>query len=157
MVLFFVASILVAKRFDKERLETGTRNTLPFVWGYVFGMGAIWIPPLCLWLRWIEPQSGEEQYSFGYTIVLVALSLAIFGSLGYFVIRRDRWAWVVLSLFGGPVIWIVNYLYGKRRWEEMERLMIQTASKQFVTQILRQSICWSSAKAMTLTCQISWQ
>jgi len=50
----------------------------------------------------------------------LAILLAIFGPIGYFTVRRHRWAFVLSSLLVfNPLWWIINGVYFYNRWREM--------------------------------------
>ena len=113
-----------AKRAD-ARLRTNNPSTLPFKWGYLYGIAVLCfgviasIGLLSTGLLPSPPGVPERAPDARALVSLVMWALPLTAS-GYFVLRRKRWAWVfatVLSL--NPLIWVINGVYGARRWREM--------------------------------------
>ncbi len=43
----------------------------------------------------------------------------IYGGLAWFFARRQRWAWIALTILSlNPIAWIINAIYLRRRWRE---------------------------------------
>ena len=129
LILMFVVPLVLwdqAKRAD-ARLRANNPATLPFKWGYLYGLATLCfgvfasIGLLAAGLLPSPPYAPEKTPDATALIYLVmwALPLTI---CGYFVLRRKRWAWVLATVLSlNPVIWLINAVYGARRWREMEQ------------------------------------
>jgi hypothetical protein len=114
-----VVSIFVAEVLEK-RLKARTPATRPYRWGFYFGcMGVACVPlvpifALGAWGAGTKGQFGECGEFLFY------LAWSVIGAVsGWFVIQRKRWAWVVCTIFSCNIIlWIPNYIYGRKRWGE---------------------------------------
>ena len=112
---------------DKE-LKNTCPNCKSFRWGYfigcfslttaalnifllIFGAGFFlgWVAFIAyLMLGWLNP-----VYYFIYLISVLIFS--------YLMIERHKVGWIVGSVLSfNPVIWIINFFYGKKRWSEFD-------------------------------------
>lgn len=105
-------------------LESKRRNrspgTLPYKWGYYWGVHCI-----CFWFGSFlsiflfdltKPWSIQDKIlAVGFVGIGAALAAP-----GYFVVKRRKWAWVVTTILSMNVVcWVVNWLYAKHRWSEL--------------------------------------
>lgn len=57
----------------------------------------------------------------------VLLSLPCMPFPDSFVVKRRRWAWVVLTIASlNPILWIAHYFYVRHRWTELRRETAQS-------------------------------
>jgi hypothetical protein len=105
--LGFLLASLIAPFFLERSRKLRFPQTRPYTWGYFVGftlMGAPFVIGL------LHDPFGDELGA--------ALALVYF-PVGFFVMRRKRWATVVGTLMGlNPVYWVVNAIYFARRWSE---------------------------------------
>jgi NADPH:quinone reductase-like Zn-dependent oxidoreductase len=78
----------------------------PFRWGYYFSIqsliGGIFLGVLV--------DSG---------ILAVIASGTLYAGLAWFFAQRRHWAWITLTLLSvNPIVWIINFIYLRRRWAE---------------------------------------
>ena len=136
LILIVVVPLVLwdqAKRAD-GRLKTNDPSLLPFKWGYLYGMAALWFGVIASIgllgaLLPSPPYMPERPPDASALVSLVVWSMPLTIS-GFFVLRRKRWAWVLATLLSlNPVIWLINLVYGARRWREMgPRLVVQADS-----------------------------
>src|SRR6266550_5195727 len=94
-------ALVLNRRF--QRRNPGRR---PFGWGYYFSI-----------------QSFIGGIALGFNlksgIIAVIACGAIYGVPAWFFARRDRWAWITLTILScNPVAWIINFIYLRKRWSE---------------------------------------
>ncbi|BCS88630.1 hypothetical protein [Pseudodesulfovibrio sediminis] len=84
-------------------------------WGYYLGaMGVMGYGLLAL-VATALVLTGETK-----AVVLAALFILCAVPF-FFIIRRKRWAWIVGTiLLFNPVLWIINAIYARHRWAEMQ-------------------------------------
>jgi len=105
--LGFLLASLIAPFFLERSRKLKFPQTRPYTWGYFVGLTLMGAPSVIGCLH--EP-FGDE---LGAALALVYLPV------GFFVMRRKRWAAVVGTLMGlNPVYWVVNAIYFARRWSE---------------------------------------
>jgi uncharacterized membrane protein len=114
VIAFALAFPLESKRRKKSP------GTLPYKWGYYWGV--YWI---CFWsggflsiflFDLTKPWSIQDKIlAVGFVGIGAALAAP-----GYFVVKRRKWAWVVTTILSMNVVcWVVNWLYAKHRWSEL--------------------------------------
>jgi len=78
----------------------------PFRWGYYFSIQSL-IGGIALG---ILLESG--------ILVMIACG-AIYAGLAWFFAQRRHWAWITLTILSfNPVVWLINFIYLRRRWAE---------------------------------------
>jgi TPR repeat protein len=123
IVLFWVLPLVTAASaltyaLEKEKLRKLSGHTgKPYTWGYYCGAAACvgWAmnAVMCL-CGFIVAENTEDRIFFPVAaIICVLLSVS-----GIFVVKRRRWAWIVVTIACGPIGWIINGIYGKNRWSE---------------------------------------
>jgi hypothetical protein len=51
--------------------------------------------------------------------VAVIVCAAVYAGLAWFFVQRRHWAWITLTILSfNPVIWLINFIYLRRRWSE---------------------------------------
>lgn len=94
-------ALALHRRF--RRRHTGQR---PFRWGYYFSVQSF-VAGVALAIVF---ESGA--------IAFIVCSV-VYGVLAWFFAQRRHWAWVTLTLFSfNPVVWIINFIYLRKRWAE---------------------------------------
>ena len=112
-IISLVYSYFKNRKFMKE--NPGKKR---YMWGFYQGVSPLIICGLLSIMAvfgGLDPLNlqGEEQ--------LGAIYFLIMGVLGYFTIKRNRWAFVLKTiLMMNPIIWIINGVYIYRRWGEMK-------------------------------------
>ena len=94
VVLLMIAvgvSMAASDKLERTR-KSRLPQTQPYQWGYFIGCLSFWFAPA--------------------TLGLSAL-------LGWGIIKRRRWAWVVGTILTlNPFVWLINGIYAGRRWHE---------------------------------------
>lgn len=150
----YLAAAVIISLLAAFRLDSGLKARLPasrtFMWGFFFGcMGIAFLPLAVLSaLAAVAAASSARWAAYlvhgVYTIVFASNVVC-----GGFILRRRRWAWVlgtfltpicafpVLRDLLGPdlapvglsacTIWLVNYVYARKRWPELHNQASATA------------------------------
>jgi hypothetical protein len=106
-------AVIPAFVLENARSKRSAGGTRPYTWGYflgswgvIFGV-AIFLPTIFL----------TTDPAVIFPLFIASLLYAV---SGYFVIKRRKWAWVVLTILTlNPILWIAHYLYGRNRWHEL--------------------------------------
>lgn len=98
---------------ERRRRQADGASTMPYKWGYYQGLGSLLFGTFMLFVGLAAGSQGA----------LVGLLLfGVYGVGGWFVVKRRRWAWVVLTVATlNPVLWFAHYIYGRNRWHEFLR------------------------------------
>lgn len=121
-LVFPCAILLLASFWEAHRQDHHLRDADPrcqrFFWGYFFGYAKLFQGVLAVFLVFgIPGETGHDRVA----LIGVAIYFSIQSVLGWFVIKRQRWAWIVGTLASlNPAIYIANAFYGKTRWRELE-------------------------------------
>ena len=95
--------IVIALRLNR-RFQQRNPGKRPFTWGYYFSI-LYFIVGLCVGVK------------VGITAVIICG--AIHGVLAWFFAQRHHWAWITVTILSGnPVVWIINFIYLRKRWSE---------------------------------------
>ena len=120
IIILIVAlpAILLALWRDKK-LHEQNPNATGFVWGYFNGFGLFLFAIVLLLLLVFTMLSGEipagEALGFSFFVIVFCLVP------GIFILRRHRWAWIFYTVCSvNPVLWIINGVYIKNRWNELK-------------------------------------
>lgn len=119
LVLFVAAplSFWAEARRRRGAAARGAPATRPYTWGLFQGLLGVLIGAVgaLLFLAGVWFANGD--------VVLAGVLLVVgYGLSGYYVMLRRRWAWVVLTILQfNPIFWIIDYIYGRNRWEEFAR------------------------------------
>ena len=83
----------------------------PYAWGYFQGVAAVVFGTVVLCLL----------FAAGGDAILGGLAFfTAYAVPGFFVVKRRRWAWVVLTIASlNPILWIAHYFYARNRWAEL--------------------------------------
>lgn len=98
----------------RKRLGIGVRA---YTYGYFVGTFGVMIcvTALAAVAFAIVAADVDRDEAIGTAILVVCLGIP-----GWYVIQRQRWAWVVLGFFSfNPIFWIIAYFYCKNRWIEL--------------------------------------
>ena len=105
-----IAGIFGSFHLD-DKLHARRPYVLPFRWGYFSGIVALVCLPMAA-LGLFGATTTAEYVSVVYMLLV--------GVCGVFVLRRNRFAYLFLTiLLGIPILWIVNGIYLSSRWQEM--------------------------------------
>ncbi len=128
-VIVVVGSSLIARRLEAKRRQA-VPGTLPYTWGYFWGLAGL-VSGCMFGVMGILGVVGPHKRLAYLAVVLhgdwrgpqnAAIDLvvaALFIPTHYYVIRRKKWAWVMGTVTSlNPVVWIINAIYGWRRWKE---------------------------------------
>jgi len=114
VLIVIIVPYLFAKNLN-NKLQRESPSFKSFTWGYYQGVGImLWtllstLPLLPLLI------AGGTLISL---LVLISLILSI--TLGYYTIKRSKIAFIILTiLLINPIIWIINGIYIKNRWDEL--------------------------------------
>lgn len=116
---------IVASFCGTSFMQNGLKQRCPearsFRWGFYNGLlaifgGAGW-SLVCFVASVLLAFRGNVSGTM--EAFLLSVYFAIFACSGYFVVKRQRWAWVAMTLLSlNPIIWLVNGEYGQNRWDE---------------------------------------
>ena len=85
------------------RRSSGKR---PYRWGYYFSIQSVIAVTVLVLLL----DAG---------VLAAMVSAVIYAVLAWFFAQRRHWAWIALTLFSfNPVVWIINFIYLRKRWAE---------------------------------------
>lgn len=112
-LISLVLSIKMADSFSKKNPQMK-----PYTWGYFFGISSIGIYGLAGLYSFHYSFFGAQRFrsdEFALGLFMCALC-----AIYYFCIKRSRLAWILGTIIHmNPIIWIVNWIYIRNRWEEM--------------------------------------
>lgn len=114
-----VGSIFAARALER-RLKARLPATRPYRWGFYFGCTSLACAPVAVML---VLGMAVAAISGRWAAFIFCLAYAVVPALdavcGWFIIQRKRWAWVLGTVLScNPVVWIINYIYGRNRWDE---------------------------------------
>jgi hypothetical protein len=121
IVVGLIVSAVIAS-FLETRRQSKTPSTMPYGWGYFFGLAEIMCVGLftllfavCAIILFYH----QQWYGFGGCAIVSAWCL-IQGICGWFIIKRKRWAWTVGTIASlNLILWITNWIYARNRWKEL--------------------------------------
>ncbi len=122
LLISFPISISMNKSLKKK-----FRKIKPFTWGYF----TAWMGALSGTLLGVSQLATAMDTSGDHskTIALFGLFFLITAVVHVFMIKRKRWAWLVgIILQLNPILWIINGIYLKNRWDEMGTKSEKTAT-----------------------------
>jgi hypothetical protein len=109
-VICAILAIAPAFILERRRVKRELANTQPYTWGLYQGLGALLFGVVML-VGGIA--AGGEGFLGGLAL------FGLYGITGWFVVKRRRWAWVLLTVATfNPFLWIAHYVYGRNRWSE---------------------------------------
>ncbi|HVL55082.1 MAG TPA: hypothetical protein VM491_01140, partial [Burkholderiaceae bacterium] len=118
---FVLAAVLgamgIAAQLLDRRLRLQDYDLSPFRWGYFFGILSVVCGLLLIALGSYLLQAATVQAA-AIPLVWGAVNVVA----GVLVIDRSRWGWVLATLVSPllAIAWVVNGIYGYRRWDEFE-------------------------------------
>ena len=114
-VAIFGVPLWGAFALDK-RLHRIRPNFKPFVWGYYNALGCF-IAPI-YGLGAITGKNPTMDAISKWQILFMLL--IIFAPLGVLALKRNRWAFVAITVLSiNPIVWVINGFYLKNRWREL--------------------------------------
>jgi hypothetical protein len=123
LVFPIAVSAFVSFRMEKKR-EPHKLDTRPYTWGYYNAVQAIISAPLVaiqiLILSLFVHVSNREMEN---VLILSALFGVPYALIGFYVLQRKRWAWILMILVDltAPVVAVINIVYLRNRWSEMKQ------------------------------------
>ncbi|MEM7401236.1 MAG: hypothetical protein AAF304_04720 [Pseudomonadota bacterium] len=73
-------------------------------------------------LLFSDPQLNQDEGFRLFISIFIFLWSGLIAFASYFVIKRKRWGWIVATIFSfNPVLWVINGIYLKNRWKELDR------------------------------------
>jgi NADPH:quinone reductase-like Zn-dependent oxidoreductase len=96
-----IAALVLNRRFKRRHPEKR-----PYRWGYYFAIVSF----ICgIGLGFMLESGVAAVVAFG----------VVYAALAWFFARRRPWAWVALTALSfNPILWLINYLYLRKRWAE---------------------------------------
>ena len=96
-------------------------STQPFRWGYFTSIQSMLMGAIVFLVVLTHAHQPSE---FGGLIIGLILFVP-----GYYAARRRKWAWIVNTILSfNPIWWIINWMYGSKRWGEFEAEAAQRRS-----------------------------
>jgi hypothetical protein len=137
-----VISLLAAFGLDL-RLKARLPSNWPYTWGFFFGCICIACVPLAALSALEMVRAALRAKWAAYEVhAIYTLVFALNVVCGWFTLRRKGWAWILGTFlspicafpvlrdllgpdlahlgFLGYTIWLVNYVYGRKRWAEFQ-------------------------------------
>jgi hypothetical protein len=105
-------SIWLSRVLDR-RWRAKYRKEKPFAWGYFQAIGMIIAGSSWLvgWFDGTVP-SALAPVCVVFFVGGLAIGLPV-------IIKKKKWAWLLMVILQlDPIIWIIDYIYGKNRWKE---------------------------------------
>jgi hypothetical protein len=117
-LLAFVMCIPVSIALEKRR-RAATAGTKPYTWGIYVGLVSI------VWgLGFLAGAASNIFSPSSNPVAEIALGAAIGIAdvvVGYYTIQRRSVAFVLATVLSfNPIWWIINAIYGSKRWDELE-------------------------------------
>lgn len=116
-ILFTVPCLPMAIALNKTQREKSPKLR-PYTWGYFFGMSGAFAFSVFAVLQVIGDINARgdragTSFVFGLSLSIAAVAFAL-------VIRRNKWAFILATIFSmNPAFWIINGFYIRKRWEEL--------------------------------------
>jgi uncharacterized membrane protein YfcA len=128
IVVTFLLGPIVGAFIMEARRKRAEPNLRPYTWGLYIGLSVLifygWFAfagLIGLFGVFLPGDNTKGDFSRGAAL-LVLVFCGLISASGYFCLKRHRWAWVVATIATAvPVIWIINFFYGKNRWQEFRR------------------------------------
>jgi len=113
----FVA-LAFSRQFNKE-FQDKYPSKRPFTWGFFISIVGVLISAIAGYIYILdvilEPHKGV------YMGLVKATTSFITAVVYYFMFKRNRVAWVIGTVGSlNPILWIINGIYLKHRWQEMD-------------------------------------
>lgn len=102
----------------------------PYAWGYFIGWTGMLSGSAFSILHFA---AASETYGSRSDIFEVLGVLSLVTAIAhFFIIKRNKWAWVIgIILQVNPILWIINSIYLKNRWDEMGGLPVAEVCNKF--------------------------
>jgi len=116
LILAAIVCIFVARQLDEKR-KVRLPMTRSYRWGYYLGCVAMSGAPVAM-LALCSLMFGASVEDYGF-LLTIACFFGLHAVCGWFVVQRQRWAWVLGTLASFNVIlMMINFAYGRKRWVE---------------------------------------
>tara|TARA_R100001039_G_scaffold33289_1_gene26731 strand:- start:5248 stop:5901 length:654 start_codon:yes stop_codon:yes gene_type:complete len=117
-----------AALYMDKRLHHNNPDALPYKWGYYNGWMGILVSVVYAVIFFVSAADAYGRAADNY--VSSGIFTLVLGALSAGFVFRNRW-WTVLSIIVqfNPLLWIINGIYLKNRWNELGNA-IQMSSDQ---------------------------
>jgi len=117
-------AIFLAFAYD-QKLRKRRPNVKAYGWGYFTGFQLVLVP-LVVMAGCIYENAHTDR---GLFLKLLGFS-SFFSIFGIFILcRRVRWMWIIYTVLSmNPLVWFINAIYIKNRWEELGVEQAETQS-----------------------------
>lgn len=137
-----IASIIICILKDKKRLRENP-DTKPYKWGYFIGwffsissiigiLSYSLIVQNNIWDRSYEQLGLSTDFYYKYALFAFIYSFFFLLIPGVLIIFRNklcRFAWIIhTAMTFNPIYWIINDIYLKNRWKELDARQINSES-----------------------------
>lgn len=165
IVLLAVMSIfgaLFASSQSNEKWRKANSDLLSYEWGFYFGwLNLFFYTSLAAFIVFAVFYDEIDLLSTRNRILLLVLVSSLVGSsLGYGVVKRNRFSWIVLTLLTlNPIGWLINYVYGRRRWGYIQggyRALLDLLFQRYLSLSRQARIFSSSTFLWLLLLLFSW-
>ncbi len=118
----------------EEELKKREPSSKPFKWGFYVGVSAKRLGifyTIILLLGGLgmmigvgaDLSEGNNEMAVvwavsGVVYLLVGIYSGFVAVAGHFVIKRKKWALIVMTVLSGPIGWLINGIYISNRWDE---------------------------------------
>jgi hypothetical protein len=96
-----------------------------FIWMFFQGWLSVYLGSVGAFVYASELYSSVHSghFSGDFVYVIWLISCLLYGVCGLvLIIHKSRIAWILITLFTfNPILWIINYYYGSKRWDLMGR------------------------------------
>lgn len=117
-IIMFIIAIVISRQLNEEFQERCPLNR-PFAWGYFNGIVGTLQAMLTGSIFFVDGMTGPMNDAG--SLYSKAMLMLLIGVGYYYVLKRNRIAWIITTILTlNPVIWVINGIYIKHRWEEMD-------------------------------------
>lgn len=105
-IVFAICAPIILACWLNRRFETRFPEKRPYRWGYWYSL-------------WFVYQGLGVGIKLEAGIIGILTAVGIHAILAWFFARRRKWAWVAVTIIScNPLVWIINFLYLRKRWNE---------------------------------------
>ena len=109
--VFFIA--LVYSRDLNGAFQLAHPSKRPFTWGFFISIAGVLISAIAGYIYFLDVILGPSKD--------VYMGVVKAATVYYFMFKRNRTAWVIGTIGSlNPILWVINGIYLKHRWQEMD-------------------------------------